>query len=183
MEIPKKFTSEQIKQIKNFVWICPPEYIPGYFSVNNNLSVVKDQTVWIFKEVTDLGYVSGKSYALVNGQYTESFVTGHISPISGSWYFNFNNVKKNQTILGRGQFYYDDKTNKPWFQCQLNQQLGYVSSIGDTNIDIWTYYLHNAAAVPITSNDPFYFELPGSDQNGESLTSVPEFIIRCKNNS
>ena len=176
MSIPLSFKPEQIKAIKDYIWICPAEFAPSFTYINDGAISNPDQTVWIFDDINELGYAKGKFYSLIGTTYSYGYINGSISLIDGKVVFNFNNISSGSYNTGRGQYFIPKNScQRPYFALQTITE----TTILQTNPIVFDNFVHNAGAIAILPGEKLYNKLPFSTPQPNLQISVPEFIKKC----
>ncbi len=176
--IPLLYKPKDLVKIKDFVWICPPEFSPSFSYSNQTGTSSFDQTIWIFDSSNELGYLNGKYYVLIGENYSYGYVNGTVSLIDGKVSLTFNNITYANSNNGIGQYVIPKKKcEKPYFSMETLQ----VATIITEPTLTFNNFSHVAAAIPILPGDLYYNKLPFSTPDPSIQISVPEFINRCVN--
>lgn len=138
--------------LEDYYWIVPPETLEAYIYNYSGQQKIIDQTVWIFNS-TDNNYIFGDCYTSLNIPnetiiYSSFKLVGSITNDTDRVQINFTN-SNNVTTVGSGNLsYYKNAPKKSYFTMQMNKK----------DVIHWSYM------IPITSSDPYYYNLPGTGE-------------------
>ena len=146
---PSTLATKDLSAFVNTYWYVPTDYLLAYSynaSTNPNLTAVKDQTIWHFTSANG-GYLMGCSFASTNNgaSWTPSTIVGSVTvnnTVSLGFYGTLLTVGMGQLVVSSGQ---------PAFLMQMS------AGVGPSGLTHWAYML------PITSSDPSWTSLPGTN--------------------
>jgi hypothetical protein len=146
---PSTLTTKDLSAFVNTYWYVPTDYLLAYSynaSTNPKLTAVRDQTIWHFTSANS-GYLLGCSFTSTdNGaSWSVSTIVGSVTVnniVSLGFYSDLLTVGTGQLVVSSGQ---------PAFLMQVS------AGVGPSGLTHWAYML------PITSSDPAWTSLPGTN--------------------
>lgn len=147
---PSTLATKDLSSYVNTYWYVPTDYLLAYsYSATSNpkTSTVNDQTIWHFTS-SNAGFLLGCSFASTDNGATWSTATivGSVTAnnsVSIGFYGAMLTVGSGQLVTSSGQ---------PAFLMQMS------TGNGSSGLTHWAYML------PITSSDPAWTNLPGTNR-------------------
>ena len=146
---PSTLATKDLSAFVNTYWYVPTDYLLAYSynaSTNPKLTAVRDQTIWHFTSANS-GYLMGCSFTSTNNgaSWSASTIVGSVTvnnTVSLGFYSSLLTVGTGQLVVSSGQ---------PAFLMQVS------AGVGPSGLTHWAYML------PITSSDPAWTSLPGTN--------------------